>query len=228
MQEQAAWTQFSINIVLRQWNILLMRPGNLHSKLVQRQTLLSHPPTRKPFYEIHNPKGVASLIQLRISLSKLNFHKFNDKLRDTIAALWCCMVINDLSWPKFWELLLIPFTHQSILCSIRDANLGKFRLPSHPSLKACVDKSINRLTDELMLLTTIVLYIITHVNFYFRLSSVAVLFSEIQAVTFTRHDSKNSHWSYCFVFVKGHQGSHTCNVPDGIVLVYLLCQISHF
>ena len=35
------------------------------------------------FYEIHDPKGLSFLTQLRVGLSKLTDHKFNNNFRDT-------------------------------------------------------------------------------------------------------------------------------------------------
>ena len=44
------------------------------------------PPT-KSMFGIHNPKGLSHLTQLRVGLSKLNFHKFQHNFRDTIIPM---------------------------------------------------------------------------------------------------------------------------------------------
>ena len=41
-----------------------------------------HPPG-KPVCGIHDPKGLSYLTQLRVGLSKLNFHKFKHNFKDT-------------------------------------------------------------------------------------------------------------------------------------------------
>ena len=40
-------------------------------------------PLGKPFYGIHDPKGLSFLPQLRVGLSKLNDHKFKHNFKDT-------------------------------------------------------------------------------------------------------------------------------------------------
>ena len=40
-------------------------------------------PPSKPAYGIHDPKGLPILTQLRVGLSKLNFHKFRRNFSDT-------------------------------------------------------------------------------------------------------------------------------------------------
>ena len=44
-------------------------------------------PIPKLVYGIHDPKGLANLTQLRVGLSKLNFHNFRHNFRDTVSAL---------------------------------------------------------------------------------------------------------------------------------------------
>ena len=41
----------------------------------------------KPVHEIHDPRGLAILAQLRVGLSKLNFHKFSHNFRETIDPM---------------------------------------------------------------------------------------------------------------------------------------------
>ena len=53
-----------------------------------KQKLLSiiRPPP-KPVYNIYDPKGLSILTQLRVGLSKLNFHKFRHNFEDTLNPL---------------------------------------------------------------------------------------------------------------------------------------------
>ena len=44
-------------------------------------------PTPKLVYGIHDPKGLVTLTQLRVGLSKLNFHRFRHNFRDTVNPL---------------------------------------------------------------------------------------------------------------------------------------------
>ena len=49
-------------------------------------------PPPKLIYRIHDPKGLSILTQLRVGLSKLNFHKFVHNVRETLNPL---CAIND-------------------------------------------------------------------------------------------------------------------------------------
>ena len=44
-------------------------------------------PPSKPVYGIHDPKGLAILTQLRVGLSKLNFHKFRHNFSNAIDPM---------------------------------------------------------------------------------------------------------------------------------------------
>ena len=44
-------------------------------------------PASKPVYNIHDPNGLSILTQLRVGLSKLNFHKFKHNFNDTLNPL---------------------------------------------------------------------------------------------------------------------------------------------
>ena len=44
-------------------------------------------PPAKSVYGIHDPKGLSHLTQLRVGLSKLNFHKFKHNFRDSINPM---------------------------------------------------------------------------------------------------------------------------------------------
>ena len=69
---------------LSEWNELKPEIRLASSVAVFKQKLLSviRPPG-KPFYGIHDPKGLSYITQLRVGLSKLNYHKFKHNFRDT-------------------------------------------------------------------------------------------------------------------------------------------------
>ena len=70
-----------INLILKlDCHLLLLLLG-------QRYYLLSAPPPTKSVFGIHDPKGLSHLTQLRVGLSKLNFHKFQHNFRDTINPM---------------------------------------------------------------------------------------------------------------------------------------------
>ena len=52
----------------------------------EKLLVLSHP-TAKSVYGIHDPVGLSYLTQLRVSLSKLNLHKFKHNFRDALDAI---------------------------------------------------------------------------------------------------------------------------------------------
>ena len=90
-QIKARTTRFKTSFYpdcLSEWNTL--DPDiRLSSSLSIFKTKLSKliRPTPKLVYGIHDPKGLAILTQLRVGLSKLNFHKFRHNFRDTVNPL---------------------------------------------------------------------------------------------------------------------------------------------
>ena len=44
----------------------------------------------KPTFKIHNPLGLKLLTRLRLGLSHLNEHRFNDNFEDCITPLCSC------------------------------------------------------------------------------------------------------------------------------------------
>ena len=71
-------------------------------------------------YGIHNPKGIAYLTQLRVGLSKLNFHKFRHNIKDTINPM---SPINDgIEDTEHFLLLCSSFTEhrRSLLAGAND------------------------------------------------------------------------------------------------------------
>ena len=73
---------------LSEWNKLEPELRLAPSIAVFKKKILSiiRPPA-KSVYGIHDPKGLSYLTQLRVGLSKLNFHKFKHNFRDTINPM---------------------------------------------------------------------------------------------------------------------------------------------
>ena len=73
---------------LSEWNKLEPELRLAPSTAVFKKKFLSiiRPPT-KSVYGIHDPKGLSYVTQLRVGLSKLNFHKFKHNFRDTINPM---------------------------------------------------------------------------------------------------------------------------------------------
>ena len=73
---------------LSEWNDLHPEIRLAPSVAVFKKKLLSiiRPPARSIF-GIHDPIGLSYLTQLRVGLKKLNFHKFKNKLKDTINPM---------------------------------------------------------------------------------------------------------------------------------------------
>ena len=73
---------------LSEWNKLEPELRHAPSVAVFKKKLLSiiRPPAKSVF-GIHDPKGLSYLTQLRIGLSKLNFHKFKHNFRDTVNPM---------------------------------------------------------------------------------------------------------------------------------------------
>ena len=73
---------------LSEWNKLEPELRLAPSIAVFKKKLLSmiRPPAKSVF-GIHDPKGLSYLTQLRVGLSKLNFHKFKHNFRDTINPM---------------------------------------------------------------------------------------------------------------------------------------------
>ena len=90
-QIRARTTRFKASFYpdcLSEWNTL-DQEVRLSPSLSIFKTKLSKliRPTPKLVYGIHDSKGLAILTQLRVGLSKLNFHKFKHNFRDTVNPL---------------------------------------------------------------------------------------------------------------------------------------------
>ena len=73
---------------IQEWNTLDPEIRLAPSVTVFKKKLLSIiRPTAKSVFGIHDPLGLSYLSQLRVGLSKLNFHKFNHNFKDTLNPL---------------------------------------------------------------------------------------------------------------------------------------------
>ena len=64
-------------------------------------------PPANSVYGIHNPKGIAYLTQLRVGLSRLNFHKFRHNFKDTINPM--CPINDGIEDTEHFLLLCSSF-----------------------------------------------------------------------------------------------------------------------
>ena len=78
-----------------EWNKLGTEIRHAPSIAAFKTKLMSkiHPLTKSAF-RIHDPTGLSYLTQLTVGLSKLNFHKFKHKFRDTINSM--CPTNDDI------------------------------------------------------------------------------------------------------------------------------------
>ena len=111
---------------LSEWNKLETELRQALSVAVFKKKLLSiiRPPA-KSVYGIHDPEGLSYLTQLRVGLSKLNFHKFKHNFRDTenpmcpkamglrIRSTFCCSALHLMFNGKIFSLELLNYYDQS-------------------------------------------------------------------------------------------------------------------
>ena len=73
---------------LPDWNDLCTEIRLAPTVAIFKEKLLSKiRPPAKSVFGIHDPIGLSYLTQLRVGLSKLNFHKFKHNFRDTINPM---------------------------------------------------------------------------------------------------------------------------------------------
>ena len=71
-----------------EWNKLDPEIRLAPSLAVFKTKLLSKiRPPAKPVFGIHDPTGLSYLFQIRVGLSRLNFHKFKHNFRDTVNPM---------------------------------------------------------------------------------------------------------------------------------------------
>ena len=74
-------------------------------------------PPSKSVYGIHDPKRPSILTQLRVGLSKLNYHKFKYKFRDTLNPL--CLVNDGIEDKE--QFLLLCRAYDIHICDLLDS-----------------------------------------------------------------------------------------------------------
>ena len=106
---------------LSEWNKLDPEIRESPSVSVFKKKLFSQirPPSNS-VYGIHNPKGIAYLTQLRVGLSKLNFHKFKHNFKDTINPM--CPINDGIEDTEHFLLLCNSFREhrRSLLADVND------------------------------------------------------------------------------------------------------------
>ena len=104
---------------LTEWNKLEPELRLAPSITVFKKKLLSliRPPAKSVF-RIHDPMGLSHLTQLRVGLSKLNFHKFRHNFKDTVNPM--CPMNDGLEDTEHFLLLCPSFVvqRQNLLAEI--------------------------------------------------------------------------------------------------------------
>ena len=104
---------------LSEWNALETETRLAPSVAIfKKKMLLKIRPSGKPVYGIHDPKGLSYLTQLRVGLSKLNFHKFKHNFKDTTNPM--CPTNDGIEDTEHF-LLLCPYfdlQRQNLLAGI--------------------------------------------------------------------------------------------------------------
>ena len=96
---------------LSEWNELDPEIRLAPSLAVFKRKLLSKiRPLPKSIFGVHDPKGLSYLTQLRVGLSKLNFHKFKHNFRDTINPM--CISNDGIEDTEHFLLLCPSFDTQ--------------------------------------------------------------------------------------------------------------------
>ena len=105
---------------LSEWNKLKPEIRLAPSVTVFKKNVLSEiRPPEKSIYGIHDPRGLSYLTQLRVGLSKLNYHKFNHSFRDTTNPM--CPTNDGIEDTEHFLLLCPSFAAQrrNLLAGIR-------------------------------------------------------------------------------------------------------------
>ena len=95
-----------------EWNKLDPEIRLTPSLAVFKTKLLSkiRPPPAKPVFGIQDPTGLSYLSQIRVGLSRLNFHKFKQNFRDTVNLM--CPTNDGIEDPEHFLLLCPSFDVQ--------------------------------------------------------------------------------------------------------------------
>ena len=77
-------------------------------------------PVHNSAYGIYNPKGISYLTQLRVGLSKLNYHKFKHNFVDTVSPM--CPANDGIEDIEHFLLLCHSFNNnrRSLLASVNE------------------------------------------------------------------------------------------------------------
>ena len=96
---------------ISEWNKLDPEIRNVPPIGMSKTNLLSilRPPV-KSIYGIHDPIGLSYLSQIRVCLSKLNFHKFKHNFKDTINPM--CLTNDGIEDTEHVLLLFLSFDNQ--------------------------------------------------------------------------------------------------------------------
>ena len=106
---------------MSEWNKLDPEIRESSSVRVLKKKLFSQiRPPPNSVYGIHNPKGIAFLTQLRMGLSKLNFHNFKHNFKDKINPM--CPVNDSIEDTEHFLRLCNSFREQrfSLLAGVKD------------------------------------------------------------------------------------------------------------
>ena len=86
---------------------------NVRNTVFKKKLLsLICPPPAKCVFGIYDPKGLSYLTQLRVGLSKLNFHKFKHNFRDTINPM--CPTSDGIEDMEHFLLLVLEHKKYSV------------------------------------------------------------------------------------------------------------------
>ena len=96
---------------MSEWNKLDPEIRESSSVSILKKKLFSQiRPPANSVYGIRNPKGIAFLTQLRMGLSKLNFHKFKHNFKDIVNPI--CPVNDGIEDTEHFVLLCNSFREQ--------------------------------------------------------------------------------------------------------------------
>ena len=93
---------------ISEWNRLDPEVRHAPSVAVFKTKLLSKiRPSAKSVFSIHDPIGLSYLLQIRVGLSKLNFHKFKHNFRDIVNPI--CPTNDGIEDTEHIFFLFLPF-----------------------------------------------------------------------------------------------------------------------
>ena len=127
----------SIAILLNTWNVSIFNIIYSHNHEKRHSTAKVNAIVLMFVYRIHDPKGLSILTQLRVGLSKLNFHKFKCNFRETLNPL--CAIKDGAEETEHYFLLCHAYDafRRDLLSSVNAILLphGIIRLSNEELLK---------------------------------------------------------------------------------------------